>query len=110
MLAVRKRPTAKLRLPDGSTVALKESTVLIGRKVTPEGGAQAISVIDSTRTISKRHAKLEHADGKWFIEDLDSTNGIVLLIDGGEVEVTGRIEVHGRFLLGDAELELIEES
>lgn len=43
MLAVRKRPTAKLRLPDGSTVALKESTVLIGRKVTPEGGAQVIS-------------------------------------------------------------------
>lgn len=68
-------------------------------------------MIDSTRTISKRHAKLEHADGKWFIEDLDLTNGIVLLIDGGEVEVTGRIEVHGFVSFwGDAELELIEES
>lgn len=110
VLAVRKRPRAHLQLPDGSTVALTEERVFLGRKVPQaESDGQIINVKDTTRTVSKLHARLDLIEGVWHIEDLGSTNGILLDVDGVEREIAGQVPVKGRFLLGDAEFFLSED-
>ena len=111
VLAVRKRVSAKLTLPDGTSVPITASKVLIGRKVTSnDPDVQVINVNDPTRTVSKVHATIERVDGHWYIEDLQSTNGVVVIRDGAEVEIKERSELHGDFLLGDATFVFAEEA
>ena len=61
-------------------IPLTSETVILGRRPArdPEfPDAQLISLDDDTRTISKTHARLELRDERWFITDLDSTNGVL---------------------------------
>ncbi len=87
--------------------------MILGRRPTrdPEfPDAQLISLDDDTRTISKTHARLELRDERWFITDLDSTNGVLFAtLMGTEVAATPgeATEAGDRFLLGDAEVSLI---
>ena len=56
------------RLSDGRIMSVADGTVL-GRS--GETGA----FFDDERTVSRRHAKLDFHDGRWWIEDLNSLNG-----------------------------------
>ncbi len=64
--------------------------------MTPHGGDEA--------GVSRRHARLIHEGGKWFIVDLDSTNGTYL--NGNELTPKTRYELHDgdRISLGDLEV------
>ncbi len=71
----------------------------------PPGGAIAAVVVpDTTKTLSKNHARLELSDeGVWTVHDLDSTNGVIIVeADGTETLLPqgGSAPVPGRFLLG----------
>ena len=64
----------------GRAIPLTSETVILGRRPIrdPEfPDAQLISLDDDTRTVSKTHARLELRDERWFITDLDSTNGVL---------------------------------
>lgn len=84
---------------------ITEGRVLLGRKVGPkdaEEGLQTVQIKEPSRTVSGRHARLELEDGKWYIEDLNSTNGIYLVLaDGDEQRVTERSALTHDFYLGD---------
>jgi FHA domain/GAF domain len=49
-------------------------------------------------SVSRRHAALRHADGRWWIEDLDSTNGIRI---GGHRIARQSLQHQDWFSLGD---------
>lgn len=99
-----------LRLPGGDQVTLTSGIVYLGRNPAStdrSADAQLVTVADGTKTVSKTHAVLRQGDEGWTIEDLGSTNGVVLLTtDGAEIDLVGIQPVTERFLLGDAELRI----
>jgi hypothetical protein len=98
-----------LLLPSGDTVPLTARAVVLGRNPQPEDDAQIVAVADTTRTVSKRHARLQWDGRAWTITDLDSTNGVTLTQpDGTELMLPPgtSVPVHERFTLGDAPLVL----
>lgn len=106
----RRRTTWSLIPPSGAPVPLRADVVLVGRKPLPDPaypGAQLVSVDDGT--VSKTHAMLRLQADRWFVTDLDSTNGVLFAtFMGTEVEATPRVEIEAgeRFFLGDAEVKL----
>ena len=112
VLAKRKRTEWTLTGPGGARVPLTSDVVLLGRRPArdPEHpNAQLVSLDDDTRTVSKTHARLELRGERWFITDLDSTNGVVFAtLLGTEVAAAPgeATEAGDRFLLGDAEVSL----
>lgn len=83
-----------------SSVAGKEADLLLG-------------IEDNTGTVSRTHARLDFVDGVWCITDLNSTNGVLVFdpVAGEHELVAGEsYPVTGRFLLGDLELEIVQEA
>jgi len=56
---------------NGTTIRLGESSILIGR------APSSTLVLDDDYS-SNRHARIFPSDGRWFVEDLGSTNGTFL--------------------------------
>ncbi|MGC0368452.1 DUF5684 domain-containing protein [Microbacterium sp. SLBN-111] len=98
--------------PNGNPVDLTSDVVILGRRPAPDAAhpdAQLIAIVDETRTVSKTHARLQLRGEKWFVTDLDSTNGVLFAtLMGTEVEAPPgeEIEAGERFFLGDAEVRL----
>jgi pSer/pThr/pTyr-binding forkhead associated (FHA) protein len=61
---------ASARLRPGEVIALREATT-IGRE-------RGNDVVVDEETVSGRHARLVLRDGRWWIEDLGSTNGTLV--------------------------------
>lgn len=104
----RNRSAWVLELPDGSELSL-EDDVVVGRKPEPINGSATLTVPDSTRTLSKSHVRLMRDSERWVVEDLGSTNGLVLLNeDGTESELSPgvRAEATERMLFGTLEVRL----
>lgn len=104
----RNRPAWVLELPDGTELPL-EDNVVVGRKPEPIDGSAALAVPDLTRTLSKSHVRLMREGERWLVEDLGSTNGLVLLNeDGSESELSPgvRAEATERMLFGTLEVRL----
>ncbi|KAF2414768.1 hypothetical protein B1729_02760 [Microbacterium sp. B35-04] len=110
IIARRKRTDWTLVPPTGEPVALSAEVVILGRR--PAGdpdfpAAQLVSIHDGT--VSKTHARLTLRDDRWYVTDLDSTNGVLFAtVMGTEVEAPAgeEVEAGDRFLLGDAEVRL----
>lgn len=110
IIARRKRTDWTLVPPTGAPVALSAEVVILGRR--PAGdptfpGAQLVSIQDGT--VSKTHARLRLRGDRWYVTDLDSTNGVLFAtVMGTEVEAPPgeEVEAGDRFLLGDAEVRL----
>ncbi|KZE42615.1 DUF5684 domain-containing protein [Microbacterium sp. T32] len=98
--------------PNGIPVDLTSDVVILGRRPAPDAAhpdAQLVAIADETRTVSKTHARLQLRGEKWFVTDLDSTNGVLFAtLMGTEVEAPPgeEIEAGERFFLGDAEVRL----
>ena len=109
----RRRGEWSLHLPGGELVALESRTVVLGRRPSVDDeGVQYVTVTDDTRTMSKRHARLDWTVTGWTITDLESTNGVTLVHDDGRTEklsAGGTAIVPSRFRLGDAQVELRPE-
>ncbi len=110
VIASRRRPMWGLQLPDGTTVDLTGDTAVLGRRPVPvhaAPGAQLVTVVEETRTVSKTHALLRRQGDAWVISDLGSTNGVV--VDDAEVEAGQVVPIGAEFLLGDAVLRLVRQ-
>jgi len=106
-VVVDRRPQVPWRLvtDEGHVIPLRTRTVILGRKPTASSdGVDVIAVPDSTKTLSKDHARLELSDeGLWTVVDLNSTNGVIIIEpDGTETLLPrgGSAAVPGRFMLG----------
>lgn len=114
LLAHRNRPRWSLFVGEGPDIDLRSQVVLIGRRPAPDPahpGAQLISVEDAT--VSKSHARLELRGEDWYVTDLGSTNGVVVVsATGTEIEVSpgGQAPLHERALLGDLEIRVVRAS
>ncbi len=90
IVARRKRIPWALIAPDGATVDLTSSVVILGRRPGPDAtrpDAQLVAIADETRTVSKTHARLELRGDTWYVTDLESTNGVLFAtLMGTEVE------------------------
>lgn len=112
VVARRKRIPWALIAPNGETVDLTSSVVILGRRPGPDAAhpdAQLVPIVDETRTVSKTHARLELRGDTWYVTDLESTNGVLFAtLMGTEVEAPPgeEIEAGERFFLGDAEVRL----
>ncbi|WP_022884508.1 DUF5684 domain-containing protein [Glaciibacter superstes] len=105
-IVVDRRPRVRWRLvlEDGTAFDLTAASVVLGRNpVAANPAEQRLVVPDTTRTLSKTHARLELADGAWRVTDLSSTNG-VLVVDESGVEVLidpwTPVEIGESFVLG----------
>ncbi len=112
VVVARRRVYWQLVLPDGEIAPLTGDVAIVGRQPAPDPEyprAQLVAIEDSTRTVSKTHARLELRSGLWHITDLHSTNGVVLTnFLGTEIELEPGSDAPAgeRFLLGDAELRI----
>ncbi|WP_311246161.1 DUF5684 domain-containing protein [Microbacterium sp. WCS2018Hpa-23] len=113
VVVARKRGIRRsLVLDDGRKFSLSGASVVIGRNPIGEPGEQRLAISDTTRTLSKTHARLVVHDDEWRLTDLHATNGVVVveengtesLLDPGE-SVTG----NGRFILGEVGMHVIAE-
>lgn len=104
--ARRHRPRWVIEFADGSTLPL-EADAVIGRRPQALNGAQPLALPDPSRTLSQTHARLQLTEDGWQVEDLGSTNGVVIVRGDG---ATQKIEPHdptpfdGRLLLGTLEV------
>ena len=111
-VVVDRRPVVPWRLivDGGATFRLSGSTAVLGRRPAGSGaGSQEIAVPDSTRTLSKVHARLDLADGVWTVTDLNATNGVIVIeADGSEnlLDPGASAVVRDRFVLGKVGMRL----
>jgi hypothetical protein len=75
-------PAALLVWDNGTRVAVYGRT-LFGRNPAREDGATAVAVRDETLSLSKTHFEVDGAPGGAWVIDRHSTNGVVLVRDGG---------------------------
>lgn len=114
MIAHRNRPRWSLVTPEGEQIELRSPVVLLGRRPSPEpGGVAAQLVALDDGTVSKTHARLELRGDTWFVTDLGSTNGVVVVSPTGdelELDRDGQAPATERIILGDLELRLVRAS
>jgi hypothetical protein len=101
----RPAPQYELALDDGPAYPLESAAVILGRHPTGDDpSVHYLAVRDTTRTLSKLHARLDLVDDGWRIGDLGSTNGVVVLADDGSEQPIGpgaSLDLDGRrFVLG----------
>ncbi|MCL2848607.1 MAG: FHA domain-containing protein [Micrococcales bacterium] len=77
-----------LALDDGRSFLVRERTAVVGRRPTSAPGVQAVMIADTTRTLSRTHARLDFGDDGWVVTDLGSTNGVLVTdVDGAQRQV-----------------------
>jgi hypothetical protein len=83
----RKTPVWILEPGGSKPIRITSPVALLGRNPSVNAAfpdAQLVLVPDSSKTMSKNHARIALDDGVWTIYDLGSTNGVVLVSDGEE--------------------------
>jgi hypothetical protein len=114
-IIVDRRPRIRsvLQVEAGPAIPLTADVVVLGRRPsTGEPGVQDVAVPDTTRTLSKVHARLQRDEGGWVITDLESTNGVVIVGDDGTETLLERgasAPAMGRFILGKVAMSIHEE-
>lgn len=100
-----------LILDTGERIELVEESVVVGRKpASIEHGVPGITIPDSTKTLSKVHARLDRIGDHWTLTDLGSTNGSAIIESGGRERLLARggsDVIRGRFLLGEVGMVLV---
>lgn len=98
----------QLWLPGGEAVSIADA-VIIGRDPVLSDrwpDAQLLPVADPAKSVSKTHALFEIDDGRLWVHDLDSTNGVFVATPGIDVV---QVDPGARALVPDgAEIELGE--
>lgn len=107
MRSRRPAPLAVLAFATGERVEVVSPRVVLGRNPAQEGeGTQLLRLPDPGRAVSRNHALLELVDGRWFITDLQSTNGTYAVMGNRDVQLpAGRpVEVRGAVRIGGYEV------
>lgn len=113
VVVARKRGVRRvLVLDDGRRFALSGASVVIGRNPTGEAGEQRLAISDTTRTLSKTHARLVVQEDEWRLTDLHATNGVVVVADDGSemlLDPGESVIGTGRFILGEVGMHVVAE-
>lgn len=112
MVARRRGVRRSLVLDDGRTFALSGASVVIGRNPIGDPGEQRLAISDTTRTLSKTHARLVVHEDEWRLTDLHATNGVVVVGDDGTETLLDPGESvigNGRFILGEVGMHVVAE-
>lgn len=113
VVVARKRGVRRvLVLDDGRRFSLSGASVVIGRNPIGGHGEQRLAISDTTRTLSKTHARLVVQEDEWRLTDLHATNGVVVVADdGAEVLLDPGESVvgTGRFILGEVGMHVVAE-
>ena len=88
VVARRRGVRRSLVLDDGRKFSLSGASVVIGRNPIGEPGEQRLAISDTTRTLSKTHARLVVHDDEWRLTDLHATNGVVVVEENGTETVS----------------------
>lgn len=110
----RKDPVWILEPGGSKAIRITSPVALLGRNPSVNAAfpdAQLVLVPDSSKTMSKNHARIALVDGVWTIYDLGSTNGIVLVSDGEEtiLESGASATLTETFKLGELPIRLTPE-
>lgn len=113
VISRRRQPKWMLSVGGADAVILEKKTVVIGRNPTSTlENVQLLSIKDSTKTVSKTHARLELDEETWTIWDLKSTNGVYLILaDGQEQEISagGSAPLSENFILGELPIRIFRD-
>jgi len=115
LAAAPQKPAARwmLQTEGGDAAEITEQVAVLGRNpAVAHGGIQLVPVTDSSKTVSKTHARIALADGVWSITDLNSTNGVhVIAPDGQNLRLVPGVPatITESFRLGDLTLHLRKE-
>ena len=113
VVVARKRGVRRvLVLDDGRRFSLSGASVVIGRNPTGEAGEQRLAISDTTRTLSKTHARLVVQEDEWRLTDLHATNGVVVVADDGSemlLDPGESVIGTGRFILGEVGMHVVAE-
>lgn len=113
VVVARKRGVRRvLVLDDGRRFPLSGASVVIGRNPVGEPGEQRLAVSDTTRTLSKTHARLVVLEDEWRLTDLNATNGVVVVADDGAemlLDPGESVVGTGRFILGEVGMHVVAE-
>lgn len=112
VVARRRGVRRSLVLDDGRTFALSGASVVIGRNPIGDPGEQRLAISDTTRTLSKTHARLVVHEDEWRLTDLHATNGVVVVGDDGTETLLDPGESvigNGRFILGEVGMHVVAE-
>ncbi|MDH5146377.1 FHA domain-containing protein, partial [Microbacterium sp. RD12] len=113
VVVARKRGVRRvLVLDDGRRFSLSGASVVIGRNPTGEPGEQRLAIPDTTRTLSKTHARLVVQEDEWRLTDLHATNGVVVVADDGSetlLDAGESVVGTGRFILGEVGMHVVAE-
>jgi pSer/pThr/pTyr-binding forkhead associated (FHA) protein len=72
------RRRANLEIVSGANAGLRAGEVISLRAATTIGRERGNDLVVDEETVSSRHARLLLRDGRWWIEDLGSTNGTLV--------------------------------
>lgn len=92
---------------DGTSFDLPDGTdIVLGRNPQAPEGAQAMSFLDDTRSMSKTHARLRRDGEAITVHDAGSTNGTALVDDDGnetiiEGDMTSTLRAGSKVRFGD---------
>lgn len=94
-------------------VVFSGTDILIGRKPSPRRDlpqTELVTIPDSTKTVSKTHARMILREERWMIIDLDSTNGVFVESSRGEHRIVSGSEIvlSTTFALGDLRITISE--
>lgn len=113
VVVARKRGVRRvLVLDDGRKFSLSGASIVIGRNPVGDPGEQRLAIADTTRTLSKIHARLVVEEDEWRLTDLHATNGVVVIADdGAEILLDPGESVigTGRFILGEVGMHVVTE-
>lgn len=113
--APKPAPRWMLWTDDDEPMEITRPVAILGRNpVADQGGgvAQLVILNDSSKTVSKTHARLTLADEIWSVTDLESTNGVhVIVPDGQNLRLVPGVPatLTESFRLGDLTLHLRRE-
>lgn len=113
VLSSRRKPKWKISIDGSDPIILEKTTIVIGRNPTSTvENVQLVSLKDSTKTVSKTHARLVLEKETWTIWDLKSTNGVFLLTESGqeqELPAGGSAPLTEKFILGELPVRLFRD-
>lgn len=105
--APQRTRAVRLRFDDGTVVVVSD-TALVGRNPAPRTGEAAgelVALADTTRSISKTHARLEFVGDELSVIDRHSTNGTAVVVDGTATPVApggrARVPIGATLTFGD---------
>lgn len=98
-------PTGHLLVKDSGDTAMRSGHRLPLEPVTVIGRHPRATIVLDDAFVSSEHAQLSWTDGRWWVTDLDSTNGT--LLNGRDVSVPTGLRFGDVIEIGEISLQLV---